>query len=140
MAAKPADGQSESSTLSIFINDFTDSDNEASAEVWAWGLEQTPSVKGIYIAEPRWVDLGYYMTSNEFGLCIGLVGKLETPLKSSDPALTTVLAGRMTQEIIDNSTVDGRPLDKKEKDLVSKVIPKTGEDLEFPWALTSLIA
>lgn len=140
MATKPADGQSESSTLSIFINDFTDSDNEASAEVWAWGLEQNPSVKGIYIAEPRWVNLGYYMTSNDFGSCIKLVDNLPSNMKGKDPPLTTVLAGRMTPDIIkeiDNSSIQ---LEKKERDLVSTTHLETGEDLGFCWALTFLIA
>jgi hypothetical protein len=131
MATKPADGQSESSTLSIFINDFTDSDNEASAEVWAWGLEQNPSVKGIYIAEPRWVNLGYYMTSNDFGSCITLINRLSSSLEVKDPPLTTVLAGRITQDIIDKSKIWDGALKEDEKDLVSKTHPKSGEDLGF---------
>lgn len=132
MATKPNNRQSGPSTLSIFINDFTDSDNEASAEVWAWGLELNPSVKGIYVAEPRWVNLGYYMTSRDFGRCIGLVGKLQPPLEGGDPPLTTVLAGRMTKETIDSRQVDGRPLNQDEKDLVSKADPiSLGNSLWF---------
>lgn len=132
MAAKQKAEQSEQSTLSIFINDFTDSDNEASAEVWAWGLEQNPSIKGIYIAEPRWVNLGYYMASSDFGKCIGLVGRLEPPLEGGDPALTTVLAGRMTKEIIDNRQVDGRKLNDEEKTLVSKSYQRVRrENIDF---------
>lgn len=84
------------------------------------GLERNPSIKGIYVAEPRWVNLGYYMTSEEFGECIGLVGRLQPPLEHGDPPLTTVLAGRMTMEIIDSSQVDGRPLSNVEKGLVSR--------------------
>ncbi|KUI55608.1 hypothetical protein VP1G_02893 [Cytospora mali] len=119
------DGQSKS-TLSIFVNDFTDSDNEASAEVWAWYLEQNPKVKGIYIAEPRWVNLGYYMTSQEFGRCIGIVARLKTSIGGLvDPPLTIVLAGRMTQKIIDESEVLLQP---DEKDLLKRCIkPKRGE-------------
>ncbi|ROV98334.1 hypothetical protein VMCG_07140 [Cytospora schulzeri] len=104
-----------------------DSDNEASAEVWAWGLAQNPGVKGIYIAEPRWVNLGYYMTSKDFGRCIGLVGKLQPPLEGGDPPLTTVLAGRMTLEIIDSRQVDGRPLNEEERKLLMRCIkPENG--------------
>lgn len=113
-------GQPGQSLLSIFLNDFTDSDNEASAEVWAWGLARTPDVKGIYIAEPRWVNLGYYMTSSDFGRCIGLVSKLQPPLEGSDPPLTTVLAGRLTEDMIKSRQVDDRPLNDDERDLVSK--------------------
>lgn len=128
MATKPADGQSESSTLSIFINDFTDSDNEASAEVWAWGLEQNPSVKGIYIAEPRWVNLGYYMTSKDFGLCIELVKELSLTLEDlKDPPLTTVLAGRMTQDFINKSNTWNKALTEEENDLLLRCIrPESG--------------
>lgn len=127
MATKPAGGQSASSTLSIFINDFTDSDNEASAEVWAWGLEQNPSVKGIYIAEPRWVNLGYYMTSNDFVSCINLINRLSSSLEVKDPPLTTVLAGRITQDIIDKSKIWDGALKEDEKDLLLRCIrPEPG--------------
>ncbi|KUI64418.1 hypothetical protein VM1G_11207 [Cytospora mali] len=116
MATKSTSTDEQSkSTLSIFINDFTDSDNEASAEVWAWFLEQNPKVKGIYIAEPRWVNLGYYMTSEEFGKCIGIVSKLESRIDGSrlgDPPLTIVLAGRMTEDIINDSHVKYRDKDE----------------------------
>lgn len=121
MTAQSTDGQTGQSLLSIFLNDFTDSDNEASAEVWAWGLQRNPGVKGIYIAEPRWVNLGYYMTSSDFGRCIGLVSRLQPPLEGGDPPLTTVLAGRLTQEMIKSRQVDGRPLNDDERDLVSRI-------------------
>ncbi|KAI3400612.1 hypothetical protein diail_2324 [Diaporthe ilicicola] len=127
MVAQSTDSQAGQSLLSIFLNDFTDSDNEASAEVWASGLERTPGVKGIYIAEPRWVHLGYYMTSSDFGRCIGLVSRLQPPLEGGDPPLTTVLAGRLTEEMIKSRQVDGRPLKDDERDLLMRCIkPENG--------------
>jgi hypothetical protein len=90
MSTQPIDGQGSESKLFIIINDFTDSDNEATAELWAWLLNLDPTVKGIYIAEPRWVNLGYYMTNKDFGRCMGLVKKLQPPLEGSDSPLTTV--------------------------------------------------
>lgn len=119
MTTQSGDEQQGESRLSIFLNDFTDSDNEATAELWAWSLERDPTVKGIYIAEPRWVNLGYYMSAPEFGRCIGLVSRLQPPLDGGDPPLTTVLAGRLTQEVIDSRKVDGRQLADDERDLVS---------------------
>lgn len=121
MTTQSADGQPGESKLFIFLNDFTDSDNEATAELWAWLLERNPGVKGIYIAEPRWVNLGYYMASSEFGECIGLVSKLQPPLDRGDPPLTTVLAGRLTKEMIESRQVEGRPLKDRERSLVSKI-------------------
>lgn len=108
--------------LSIFLNDFTDSDNEAAALVWASFLDKHPQVRGIYIAEPRHVNLGYYMTSADFGQCIKLVAKLEPPLESGDLPLTTVLSGRMTQEIIESRQVEGRPLNDEERKLVGTIM------------------
>lgn len=122
MTSQSTDGQPGESQLFIFLNDFTDSDNEASAELWAWVLKRNPGVKGIYIAEPRWVNLGYYMTSKDFGRCIGLVSRLQPPLEGGDPALTTVLAGRLTEDVIKSRQVDGRPLNDDERDLVSKTL------------------
>lgn len=122
MTTQSTDGQPGDSELFIFLNDFTDSDNEASAELWAWVLKLNPGVKGIYIAEPRWVNLGYYMTSRDFGRCIGLVSKLQPPLEGGDPPLTTVLAGRLTEEMIRSRKVDGRPLNEDERDLVSRIL------------------
>lgn len=141
MAAGQTEGQPESSKLSIFINDFTDSDNEASAEVWAWILERNPGVKGIYIAEPRWVNLGYYMTSRDFGRCIGIVARLQPPLEGGEPPLTTVLAGRMTEDIINSRQVDGRPLNHDEKILVSETLAAyRGRSATLSWYLTGSIA
>lgn len=122
MTTQSTDGQPGESELFIFLNDFTDSDNEATAELWAWLLKLYPEVKGIYIAEPRWVNLGYYMTSKDFGQCIGLVSKLQPPLEGGDPALTTVLAGRLKEDMIKNRKVDGRPLNEVERDLVSQTL------------------
>lgn len=104
--------------LSIFLNDFTDSDNEAAGLAWASGLDRHPERKGIYIAEPRHVNLGYYMTSADFGRCIGLVAKLQPGL--GEPPLTTVLAGRMTEDIIKSHRLADRELNEEEKDLVSE--------------------
>lgn len=109
----------ESAVLSIFLNDFTDSDNEAAALVWASLLDKHPNVRGIYIAEPRHVNLGYYMTSAEFSQCIKLVTELKPPLESGDRPLTTVLSGRMTEDIIKSRQVDGRSLNDEERKLVS---------------------
>jgi hypothetical protein len=119
MTTQSTDEQQGESKLSIYLNDFTDSDNEATAELWAWLLTLDPTVKGIYIAEPRWVNLGYYMTSRDFGRCIGLVSKLQPPLEGGDPPLTTVLAGRLTEDMIKSRKVDGKPLSDDERDLVS---------------------
>lgn len=118
-------GLPEHKVLSIFLNDFTDSDNEAAGLAWAWSLDRHPERKGIYIAEPRHVNLGYYMTSAEFGKCIRLVSRLEPRLESGDPALTTVLAGRMTREIINTRKVEGRPLNEDERKLVSYPAERT---------------
>lgn len=113
---KPAE-----SVLSIFLNDFTDADNEAAAVLWAWAMAPRPDIKAIYIAEPRHVNLGYYMNSKDFGRCIGLVAKLQPPVPGGDPPLTIVLGGRMTRDVIDNPdlTVDGKPLTEADRDLVS---------------------
>lgn len=110
---------SKSSVLWVFINDFTDSDNQAAGLVWANFLIKHPDLKGIYIAEPRHVDLGYYMTSAEFKQCIKLVGLLQPRLTSGDQPMKTVLAGKLTGDIIDNSTINGRRLSKEERNLVS---------------------
>lgn len=107
-----------SSELSIFLNDFTDSDNEAAGLAWAWSLDRHPDRKGIYIAEPRHVNLGYYMTSADFSRCIALVARLEPKLDSGDLPLTTVLSGRMTWDIINSRQVEGRPLSEEERNLV----------------------
>ncbi|KAF3769694.1 hypothetical protein M406DRAFT_348841 [Cryphonectria parasitica EP155] len=131
--------QAEDTELSIFLNDFTDSDNHAAGLAWACSLDLHPERRGIYIAEPRHVNLGYYMTSAEFTECIALVGKLRPPLESGDPPLTTVLAGRMTQKVIDSrkvadKTTDGkeldpRPLSEEERTLLARCIkPLNGED------------
>lgn len=109
----------EPSELYIYLNDFTDSDNAAAAVAWARFLDKHPERKGIYIAEPRHVNLGYYMTSADFSKCIDLVAKLEPKLDSGDPPLTTVLSGRMTEEIIESRQVGGRPLNDEERKLVS---------------------
>jgi hypothetical protein len=105
--------------LFIFLNDFTDSDNEAAAELWARLLKLDPTVKGIYIAEPRWVNIDYYITSEDHQQCIRLVSKLQPPLEGGDPPLTTVLAGRLTEDMIKRRKVDGKPLSDDERDLVS---------------------
>ncbi|KAL2275334.1 hypothetical protein FJTKL_02130 [Diaporthe vaccinii] len=118
MTTQSTNGQPGESELFIFLNDFTDSDNEASAELWAWVLKLNPGVKGIYIVEPRWVNLGYYMTSKDFGRCIKLVSKLQPALEGSDPPLTTMLAGRLTEEMIESRRVDERLLNDDERDLL----------------------
>ncbi|POS76840.1 hypothetical protein DHEL01_v204771 [Diaporthe helianthi] len=127
MPTQTSDEQQGESMLFVFLNDFTDSDNEATAELWAWLLERDPTVKGIYIAEPRWVNLGYYMSAKDFGRCIGLVSKLQPPLEGGEPPLSTVLAGRLTTEIIDSRKVDGRPLNDDERDLLMRCVkPSNG--------------
>lgn len=130
MFTQPVNGDRSESKLFIFINDFTDSDNEATAMLWAWLLQCDPTVKGIYIAEPRWVNLGYYMSAPEFGRCMGLISKLQPPLEGGDP-LTTVLAGRLTKEIIDSRKVDGRQLEDDERDLVSLILSSGGGRLLY---------
>lgn len=127
MTTPSSDEQQGVLRLFIFLNDFTDSDNEATAELWAWLLQRDPTVKGIYIAEPRWVNLGYYMSAPEFGRCIGLVSRLQPPLEGGDPPLTTVLAGRLTKEIIDSRKVDGRKLEDDERELLMRCVkPSNG--------------
>lgn len=110
------------SEVYIYLNDFTDSDNAAAGLAWAVSLERHPGRKGIYIAEPRHVNLGYYMTSADFSRCIGLVAKLEPKLASGDSPLTTVLAGRMTWDIINSRRVEGRPLSEEERNLVGTIM------------------
>ncbi|PSS00887.1 hypothetical protein BD289DRAFT_501132 [Coniella lustricola] len=111
--------------LSIFLNDFTDSDNDAAGLAWTSSLERHPERQGIYIAEPRHVNLGYYMTSADFGRCIGLVARLKPGL--DEPPLTTVLAGRMTEEIIDSHRLVDRALNDEEKELLKRCIkPRNG--------------
>lgn len=110
------------SILSIFLNDFTDADNEASALLWAWSLELRPDIKGIYIAEPRIVNVGYYMNANDFGRCIGLVAKLTPPASKEYTPLRVVLSGSvLTDEYINQPDlkVDGKPITEDERDLVS---------------------
>lgn len=126
---------SKSSVLWVFINDFTDSDNQAAGLVWAKFLIKHPEMKGIYIAEPRHVDLGYYMTSAEFKRCIVLVGLLQPKLTSGDQPMKTVLAGKLTQDIINNSTIDGRRLNEEERNLVSLEIPAIS--ISWPWSIRS---
>lgn len=109
--------------LWVFINDFTDSDNHAAALVWAKFLVKHQDLKGIYIAEPRHVDLGYYTTSQEFGEIISLVDRLRPKPPGNDEPIKTVLAGKLTQDDIDKSTIDGRPLNEKERSLVSLDAP-----------------
>ncbi|KAH8754606.1 hypothetical protein F5883DRAFT_650448 [Diaporthe sp. PMI_573] len=92
--------------LFIFLNDFNDFDNEAAAELWARLLKLDPTVKGIYIAEPRWVNIDYYITSEDHRQCIRLVSKLQPPLEAGDPPFTTVLAGRLTEDIIKSTNRD----------------------------------
>lgn len=115
--------------LWVFINDFTDSDNHAAALVWAKFLVKHQGLKGIYIAEPRHVDLGYYTTSDEFKEIISLVDRLRPKPPGDDEAIKTVLAGKLTQEDIDNSTIDDstsadRPLNENERMLVSVDAPE----------------
>ncbi|KAH8756065.1 hypothetical protein F5883DRAFT_686220, partial [Diaporthe sp. PMI_573] len=76
----------------------------------------------IYIAEPRWVNLGYYMTSTDFTRCIALVSRLKPPLEGGDSPLTTVLAGRLTKGMIKGRKVDGRSLSDEEKYLLMRCI------------------
>lgn len=122
MESKPEQpAASDPTVLSIFLNDFTDSDNEAAGLLWAWSLDRHPEREGIYIAEPRHVNLGYYMTSVDFGRCIALVSRLQPPLESGDLPLTTVLSGRMTRDIVNSRQVDGRPLNEEERELVSYI-------------------
>lgn len=124
--ADPSSLQSQSpkpSVLSIFLNDFTDADNEAAALLWAWSLELNPDIKkGIYIAEPRHVNVGYYMTAKDFGACINLVGKLSpSPAKHSSP-LRIVLSGSvLTDDYINRPGLkaNGKFLTDEERDLVS---------------------
>lgn len=118
--------------LWVFINDFTDSDNHAAALVWAKFLVKHPNLKGIYIAEPRHVDLGYYTTSEEFGLIISLVDRLRPKPPGNDEPIKTVLAGKLTQDDIDNSTIDGKPLTDVERNLVGLDAP-----YKFAWHLHS---
>lgn len=113
------------SILSIFLNDFTDADNEAAALLWAWSLELHPEIKGIYIAEPRHVNVGYYMTASDFGRCIGLVGKLSPPVPGGFSPLRIVLSGSVLSDDYINKpdlTVEGRPLTVEERDLVSTLL------------------
>lgn len=122
-SSEPSAPDSSARVLWIFINDFTDSDNQAAALVWANLLVKHPDLKGIYIAEPRHVDLGYYTTSDEFKRIISLVGRLRPRLESGDEPIKTVLAGKLTNDDLDKSTVDGRPLKEDERKLVSVEAP-----------------
>lgn len=103
MATPSPDGQQGESKLFIFLNDFTDSYNEATAELWAWVLNRDPTIKGIYIAEPRWVNLGYYMPSRDFRRLIEYGGKLQHPLEGSKPSLATILENGLTKDTIKSS-------------------------------------
>lgn len=123
----PAQPQaSNPSILFIFLNDFTDADNEAAALVWARALELNPHIKGIYIAEPRHVNLGYYMNASDFGRCITLVNKLSPRADDNISAVRIVLGGWVLNDEYINRpdlTVDGRELTKEERDLVSTLRP-----------------
>lgn len=112
--------------LSIFINDFPDSDNHATAFLWAKWLVSHKESKGIYIAEPRHVDLGYYTTSDEFKQTISLVKGLQPKPPGNDEPIKTILAGKLTQDDIDKSTINdlnssGRSLNERERRLVSSL-------------------
>ncbi|KAI7774617.1 hypothetical protein LA080_008060 [Diaporthe eres] len=125
MANKSNARETGRSLLSIFLNNFTDSDNEGSAEFWAWGLQHNPVVKGIYIAEPRWVNLDYYMTNTDFKRCLSLIGRLQPPLEGGDSSLTTLLAGRLTQNMIKSRQINSRQLTEDERDLLARCIKPT---------------
>lgn len=123
----PSDAKDSERVLWVLINDFTDSDNHAAALVWAKFLTKHHGMKGIYIAEPRHVDLGYYTTSREFGECIALVRDLEPRLEGADQPMKAVLAGnlKLTEDDINNSTYKGRELTENERKLVSLEPPAT---------------
>lgn len=121
----PQAQSSKPSILSIFLNDFTDADNEAAALLWALSLELNPEIKGIYIAEPRHVNVGYYMSAEDFGACIGLVGKLSPAVPGEYSPLRIVLSGDVLDDnyINDpNLRADGKELTSRERDLVSPVL------------------
>lgn len=120
--------------LLIFLNDFTDADNEAAALLFAWALQLRPDIKGIYIAEPRHVNVGYYMTARDFGRCIGLVGKLTPPVSDEFTPLRIVLSGSvLTDEYINNPDLkaDGKSLTPDEIDLVSSMVAAISGN--HPW-------
>lgn len=125
MSSHPTEtSEREPKVLWVFINDSTDSDNHAAALVWAKFLVKHRDLKGIYIAEPRHVDLGYYTTSEEFKQILSLVDRLQPKPPGDDEAIKTVLAGKLTQRDIDESTIDdstttSRPLNEDERILVS---------------------
>lgn len=122
--ASPTEPQSSKEVVSVFINDFTDPDNQAAALLWAECLIQH-NVKGIYIAEPRHVLLGHYITGQEFADLMQLLMRLAPHLGSLSGVvpLTIMLAGRMTEEIIEDVIgklkKEGTSLSKREIVLVS---------------------
>ena len=107
------DGFRPSGKLAIFLNDFTDSDNEAAAEVWAWAMETNPDIEAIYIAEPRHVSLGLAMTGKQIGACAALLKKHFSTLP--DPPMTTILRGSLSPDALNK--VEG--LNDEEYNLVS---------------------
>lgn len=129
MAASQPDrhpARPEYTHLSVFINDFTDSDNEASAEVWAWTLHMNPHIKGIYIAEPRHVHLGYFMNGQDVGRCFGIVSHLIPQMRPD----TTVIGGRMTEDILKIARWgEYRPSKNEKGKVVRELIPGSERDL-----------
>lgn len=129
--------KTQNKTLFIFLNDFTDSDNAAAAIVWAKWLLRHPDVDGMYIAEPRPVNLGYYMSGKDFERCIGLVKTLVSDLISpKDKAPFLVLGGRMTEAIISSAKVQERDEKGNTKGSQRELRPDEVELVRFSQSLT----
>lgn len=107
--------------VSVFINDFADPDNHAAFLIWVKLLAKYPGlVKGIYIAEPRHVHLGYYVTSKETGECMGLLSRLEPKLQ--DLPISIYLGGWLTAEEIKTLRTKDGELTKEQAELVSRLL------------------
>jgi hypothetical protein len=81
----------------VYSNDFADSDNWATAELLQYFAARNPSVRLIWIAEPRHVSFGSSMTQEQRDACIGL---LKTHFSSHNPN-ETLLSGALQLSELD---------------------------------------
>jgi hypothetical protein len=83
--------------IAVYANDFADSDNWAAAEMFQCFTVRNPSVRSIWIAEPRHVSFGSSMTQEQIDGCTKL---LKTHFSSYD-STKTLLRGALQLSDLD---------------------------------------